>query len=98
MELVKGLGTKHKEELTELISTTVMTITLKCTFVLMYCNCVQAKDNIEIASAYVICEAVREWLVDNNVAGQVKVIIIAIYMYIYASHIVFSFVGWINVC
>lgn len=30
----------------------------------------QATDNIGMASMYVIAEAVREWLVDNNVEGQ----------------------------
>jgi hypothetical protein len=31
----------------------------------------QAEENAGCASAYIIAEAVREWLVDNNVEGQV---------------------------
>ena len=32
----------------------------------------QAEENTGMASVYVIAEAVREWLVDNNVEGQVS--------------------------
>ena len=31
----------------------------------------QAEENLGCASIYIIAEAVREWLVDNNVEGQV---------------------------
>lgn len=32
----------------------------------------QGEENMGCASMYIIAEAVREWLVDNNVEGQVR--------------------------
>jgi hypothetical protein len=32
----------------------------------------QAEENLGAPAVYAIVEAVREWLVDNNVAGQVR--------------------------
>lgn len=52
IEIKKGLGSKHKEELLELLN-----------------SC--ASENIEMPSIYTIVEAAREWLIDNNVEGQV---------------------------
>mmetsp|Transcript_17336 Transcript_17336/g.18075 ORF Transcript_17336/g.18075 Transcript_17336/m.18075 type:complete len:318 (+) Transcript_17336:49-1002(+) len=51
VELKKGLASKQKEEILNIIKT-------------------QAEDNLGAPSIYTITEAVREWLVDNNVAGQ----------------------------
>lgn len=51
IEVEKGLGKKHSEELQELVNT-------------------RATENIGTPSIYVLAEAVREWLLDNNIAGQ----------------------------
>jgi hypothetical protein len=51
MEVEKGLGKKHIEELREIINKT-------------------ATENIGMPSVFTIAEAAREWLRDNNVAGQ----------------------------
>lgn len=51
VEIKKGLGSKHKEELMELINATAL-------------------ENLGMPSIYTIAEVVREWLIDNNVAGQ----------------------------
>lgn len=51
VELKKGLASKRKEEILNLINTT-------------------AQDNLGAPAIYTIVEAVREWLVDNNIPGQ----------------------------
>lgn len=51
IELKKGLVSKQKETMFEIINST-------------------AQDNIGGPSIYTIAEAVREWLIDNNIAGQ----------------------------
>lgn len=51
IEVEKGLGKKHAEELQELVNA-------------------RADENIGTPSIYVIAEAVREWLLDNNIPGQ----------------------------
>lgn len=51
IQLDKGLGPKHQDELLQLVHT-------------------QASENLGMPAIYVIVEAIRGWLQDNNTAGQ----------------------------
>jgi hypothetical protein len=41
-----------------------------------------AEENMGSASMYIIAEAIREWLVDNNVEGQVVVVVVVLQFFI----------------